>query len=86
MAKLRFNKLLFVIYTAIISAIVSPIPTQAQTMPPPTQLEVASVMDRVNDSWISQHPEPGDNEWARAVYYIGDIAHYMTTGGAHYLD
>jgi unsaturated rhamnogalacturonyl hydrolase len=86
MAKLRLNKLLFVIHTAVIGSIVSPIPTQAQAIPPPTKLEVASIMDQVNDSWISQHPEPGDNEWARAVYYNGDIAHYMATDGANYLD
>jgi len=83
---LRFNKLLFVIHTVIIGALVSPIPTQAQTSPPPTKLEAASVMGQVNNYWISQHLDPGDNEWARAVYYIGDLAHYMTTDGAYYLD
>ncbi|MCG6869114.1 MAG: glycoside hydrolase family 88 protein [Gammaproteobacteria bacterium] len=86
MKTLRFTELLFVIPILIIGSAISPIATQAQSWSPPSKLEVASAMGRVNDHWISRHPDPGDNKWAQAVYYFGDMAHYMTTGEANYLD
>lgn len=30
-------------------------------------------MREVNDHWIATHPDPGDNDWRRATYFIGDV-------------
>ena len=46
----------------------------------------AVVMREVNDRWLAGHPEAGDNRWARAVYFTGDLAAYEATGDARYLD
>lgn len=44
------------------------------------------VMAAVNDYWIAEHPTPGDNEWARAAYFTGDMAAYELLGDSVYLD
>ena len=46
----------------------------------------AIVMAEVNDAWIAEHPDPGDNRWARAVYFAGDMAAFETIGDPAYLD
>jgi unsaturated rhamnogalacturonyl hydrolase len=42
----------------------------------PTKQEVISTMGLVNDYWIEGHPDPGDNQWARATYFEGNMAMY----------
>ncbi len=42
----------------------------------PNKSEIVSKMALVNDYWINENPDLGDNEWARAVYYIGNMAMY----------
>jgi unsaturated rhamnogalacturonyl hydrolase len=66
--------------------IVFPVPPiAAQVLP--TKLEVATVMGRVNDYWYNSHRgDPGNNRWARSVYFIGNMAHYLTTFEDKYLD
>lgn len=44
------------------------------------------VMEAVNDYWIAQHPDPGDNKWARAAYFTGNMAAYGSLGNEAYLD
>ena len=36
----------------------------------------ATVMREVNDHWIATHADPGNNKWARAVYFTGNMAAY----------
>ena len=46
----------------------------------------ALVMAEVNDHWIEEHPDPGDNQWARAAYFTGNMAAYEVLGDEAYLD
>ncbi len=49
---------------------------------PPT---IQAVMAEVNDYWQS-HNSAGDNAWASATYWLGDVAAYDATGKASYLN
>jgi len=42
----------------------------------PTKSEIISKMKLVNDYWISQNSTPGNNQWARAVYFTGNMDFY----------
>jgi unsaturated rhamnogalacturonyl hydrolase len=42
----------------------------------PTKQDVIDTMRLVNDYWISSHADPGDNQWARATYFEGNMAFY----------
>ena len=44
------------------------------------------VMLRVNDHWLATHEDPGGNKWARAVYFMGDMAAHDTLGEPAYLE
>ncbi len=44
------------------------------------------VVREVNDAWLASHPSPGDNKWARAVYFIGNMAAYEAVAEPRYLD
>ena len=44
----------------------------AVTSPLPSKTDVLSTLKKVNDAWIAAHATPGDNLWARSVYFIGD--------------
>ncbi len=46
----------------------------------------AIVIEAVNDHWIAEHPDPGDNRWARSVYFTGNMAAFETLGNEEYLD
>ncbi len=50
----------------------------------PNKSEIVSKMALVNDYWINENPDLGDNEWARAVYYIGNMAMYDVYQDAKY--
>ena len=52
----------------------------------PHHSEVEDVMRKVNDHWMATHPDPGDNKWARAVYFTGNMAHYAISSDVKYLD
>jgi rhamnogalacturonyl hydrolase YesR len=43
-------------------------------------------MQRVNDFWIDGHPDPGDNWWARATYFEGNMAMYGVYPDQMYYD
>lgn len=51
----------------------------------PSRAGVQAVMQRVNDHWIGANRNPGDNKWARATYFCGNMAHYRLTGTDRYL-
>jgi rhamnogalacturonyl hydrolase YesR/methionine-rich copper-binding protein CopC len=42
----------------------------------PTKAEIVNKMKLVNDYWISQNVAPGNNQWARAVYFTGNMDFY----------
>jgi rhamnogalacturonyl hydrolase YesR len=52
----------------------------------PTKNEVAAVAERVNDYWIANHAEPGDNKWTKATYFTGDLEFYKVFNKQSYLD
>ncbi len=47
---------------------------------------ILNSMTKVNDYWISQNPDYGDNRWYSAVYYMGNMAMYKTNPDAKYLN
>ena len=51
----------------------------------PSRADVLAVARRVNDQWIAAHSNPGDNQWARATYFSGNMALHRATGEARYL-
>ncbi|MDP4271746.1 MAG: glycoside hydrolase family 88 protein, partial [Bacteroidota bacterium] len=46
----------------------------AQTLP--SKQEIISSMKSVNNYWIEQNTDPGNNQWARAVYFTGNMDFY----------
>jgi rhamnogalacturonyl hydrolase YesR len=75
---LYFKALISVAFIFIIPAAVN-----AQTLP--TKTEIISKMRLVNDYWISQNTVPGNNQWARAVYFTGNIDFYKAYPKDSYL-
>jgi unsaturated rhamnogalacturonyl hydrolase len=53
------------------AAVVSPLPAKA---------DVLATLKKVNDAWMAAHTDPGDNLWARAVYFIGDTEFAKISG------
>jgi rhamnogalacturonyl hydrolase YesR len=51
----------------------------------PSRADILAVARRVNDRWIAAHADPGDNQWARAAYFSGNMALYRTTTDTRYL-
>ena len=51
----------------------------------PTKQEIVSKMRLVNDYWISQNATPGNNQWARAVYFTGNMDFYKAYPKDSYL-
>jgi unsaturated rhamnogalacturonyl hydrolase len=51
----------------------------------PSRADIFASLRKVNDYWIGAHGNPGDNQWARAVYFSGVTAAYRATGEARYL-
>lgn len=63
-------------------------PAEAADPPPPVlpgRAEIITTMRRVNDFWIAGHADPGDNKWARATYFSGNMALYKLIGEPRYL-
>lgn len=78
-----FNVLLLL--ALLLAALTAAPPTLAQSTEVPSKDSVKEVMARVNDYWLANAPYPGDNQWKRAVYFTGDMAHYQTVGAQKYL-
>jgi unsaturated rhamnogalacturonyl hydrolase len=61
----------------------------AEAAPPasvlPSRADVLAVARRVNDQWIGAQGDPGNNQWARATYFSGNMALYRATGETRYL-
>jgi rhamnogalacturonyl hydrolase YesR len=59
-------------------------------MPPvidelPTKAQILSTIRLVNDHWIAGHADSGNNLWARAVYFVGNMKAYEATQEQGYL-
>lgn len=52
----------------------------------PSKEDVILAMRRANDYWIENHASPGDNGWARATYFEGNMAMYAAYPDEAYLD
>ena len=52
----------------------------------PSKKEILSAMKTVNNYWISQNPVPGNNQWARAAYFTGNMDFYKVYPKKNYLD
>jgi unsaturated rhamnogalacturonyl hydrolase len=59
------------------------ITSSADSLPNKTAIHAA--MKLVNEYWINTHADPGDNGWARATYFEGDLAMYQVSGEVNYL-
>lgn len=70
--------------TMLLILLCLPLAVTAQTLP--SQTEVLTSMRLVNDYWIGQNPDPGDNQWARATYFAGNMAMYATYPDNNYRD
>lgn len=60
------------------------LPANAQTLPSKT--EILGRMKLANDYWISANSNPGNNQWARAVYFAGNLEFYKIYPKNTYID
>jgi len=51
----------------------------------PSKTEIISKMKLVNEYWISQNSNPGNNQWARAAYFTGNMDFYKVYPKESYL-
>jgi rhamnogalacturonyl hydrolase YesR len=52
----------------------------------PPRPDICAAVRKVNDRWIAANPDPGNNQWARATYFSGNMAAYRMTEESRYLD
>jgi unsaturated rhamnogalacturonyl hydrolase len=52
----------------------------------PSRKAILATMAKVDDYWIARHPTPGANDWARATYFSGVMAHFRASRNPKYLD
>ncbi|NOZ54946.1 MAG: hypothetical protein GXP08_17720 [Gammaproteobacteria bacterium] len=52
----------------------------------PSKSDIVAKMILVNDYWINGHSDSGDNQWARSVYFIGNMAMYDMYPDRKYYD
>lgn len=52
----------------------------------PSKLEIIDKMRLVNDYWISQNQVPGNNQWARATYFTGNMDFHKIYPKTSYLE
>jgi rhamnogalacturonyl hydrolase YesR len=60
-------------------------PAAAPSAVLPSRAAVLGTLRLVNDHWIGAHTDPGNNQWARATYFSGNMAAYRATGEPRYL-
>ncbi len=48
--------------------------------------EIRGLMEKVNDRWIKNHPEPGNSFWIQAAYMLGNMAAYEQLHKQEYLE
>ena len=57
----------------------------APAQPLPTQAEILATLELVNDVWIAQNPDAGNQDWAWAAYFTGHMELYAATQRTDYL-
>jgi unsaturated rhamnogalacturonyl hydrolase len=70
--------------TGLLILLCLPLAATAQTLP--DKSDIVASMRLVNDYWIGENPDPGDNQWARAAYFAGNMAMYATWPDDDYRD
>lgn len=51
----------------------------------PTRSAILAAAQKVNDNWINNHRDPGNNLWARAAYFVGNVELYKVFPKPNYL-
>lgn len=57
----------------------------AQSIQHPRKDDVLRMIEMTNSYWQENHPSHGNYFWNRAVYHVGNMEAYRTTGNASYL-
>ena len=70
--------------TTLLILVCLPLAAVADTLP--TKSEILTFMRLVNDFWIGNNPDPGDNLWSRSTYFTGNMAMYSTWPDHDYHD
>lgn len=52
----------------------------------PSKQDIILTLKKVNHNWISRNPVPGNNQWARAAYFTGNMDFYKVYPLKEYLD
>lgn len=52
----------------------------------PSKSEVMKIIEQTNNYWQSKNPSHGNYFWNRAVYHVGNMEAYRTTGNEAFLD
>jgi len=52
----------------------------------PPANEIIAIGESINDYWIAGHPNPGNNEWTKATYFVGNLEFYKVSQKKSYLD
>ncbi|MFB6319419.1 glycoside hydrolase family 88 protein [Saccharicrinis sp. FJH54] len=83
--KIKFNTLLTALpaFMALMFVMTGTVYAQQAL---PDKAEVIATLKKVNNYWISTHPDPGDREWANAVYFTGNLDYYQLYPKQDYLD
>ncbi|MBN2697974.1 MAG: glycoside hydrolase family 88 protein [Bacteroidales bacterium] len=68
----------------IIAGVLLITPARSQSLP--EKSEIISAMRLVNGFWMQGHPDPGNNQWARAAYFTGNMDFYKIYPKEAYLD
>jgi unsaturated rhamnogalacturonyl hydrolase len=76
---------------SLLAAALLPLAAACAEPSPPPDLRIGAacpeaVIRDVNDRFIATHRDPGDNKWARAVYFTGNMAAYDALGEPAYRD
>ena len=59
---------------------------QANSQSLPSKSDIVHSLKLVNDYWINGHTNPGNNQWARAAYFAGNMDFYKIYPEADYLN
>lgn len=70
----------------IMAAILALICQMATSQSLPNKVEIIEKGKLVNGYWIRTHSQWGNNDWARAVYYVGNTYFYKTFPKKKYLE
>lgn len=85
MARSSFLKMLIWLFLAFaISACSTQKHASIKTLP--NAKNVLQTLNKVNDYWQSENPEPGWAFWEHAAYHTGNMEAYSVTGNKRYLD